>query len=204
MFSIVLLVTMTWDNKIYWYEGLILFVIYFIYFTLMFQNKRISNALRRCFEKNKDKRECFDENNSGSLFVCSSFCLFLGILDSTPSSSIENCSNNEKIPKDVENGVNESDGKLMNRTKLKKSFTSNSLGLDAVKSVAGKKRCWQKFFNGYSYPIRILLHCTVPEPKKHPKLFPLTFVMCIFWIGTNSYIVSWMITIIGKIIYLFF
>lgn len=57
---------------------------------------------------------------------------------------------------------------------------------------------WNKIFYIYTYPIRLLLFCTIPDPQSYPKLFPLTFIMCVIWIGTNSYLVSWMITLIGR------
>lgn len=45
--AIILLVTMTWDGLIFWYEGLVLFIAYFVYFSVMFQNDRISKVVRR-------------------------------------------------------------------------------------------------------------------------------------------------------------
>lgn len=42
------------------------------------------------------------------------------------------------------------------------------------------------------------LRCTVPNPKLHPNLWPVTFIFCIFWIGGNSYMVSWMVTLVGR------
>lgn len=58
---------------------------------------------------------------------------------------------------------------------------------------------WKKLFFFYLWPIKALFSFTVPDPKRYPKWFPVTFLMCILWIGINSYMVSWMITIIGKI-----
>lgn len=57
---------------------------------------------------------------------------------------------------------------------------------------------WKKLFFFYLWPIKALFSFTVPDPKRYPKWFPVTFLMCILWIGINSYMVSWMITIIGK------
>nr|CAD7257155.1 unnamed protein product [Timema shepardi] len=36
------------------------------------------------------------------------------------------------------------------------------------------------------------------EKPRFKKWFPLTFIMCIIWIGSLSYVVAWMITIIGQ------
>lgn len=51
-----------------------------------------------------------------------------------------------------------------------------------------------------TWPIHLVFLFTIPDCEK-PRFknwFPLTFIMCIVWIGSLSYIVAWMITIIGK------
>lgn len=55
----------------------------------------------------------------------------------------------------------------------------------------------RKFLFVLTWPISLLLYLTIPDCKKYPKLTALTFIMCIFWIGTTSYVVAWLITIIG-------
>lgn len=55
--SVILLVVMTWDGIIYWYEGLILFIAYFMYFTVMFQNPRISRLVKGLIAKVRRKGE---------------------------------------------------------------------------------------------------------------------------------------------------
>ncbi|CAG9558394.1 unnamed protein product [Danaus chrysippus] len=50
-----------------------------------------------------------------------------------------------------------------------------------------------------TWPIHLVFFFTIPDCEK-PRFknwFPLTFIMCIVWIGSLSYIVAWMITIIG-------
>lgn len=51
------------------------------------------------------------------------------------------------------------------------------------------------------WPAEFLFFLTIPncEYKRFKNLFPLTFLMCIVWIGSLSYLVAWMITIVGKI-----
>ncbi|XP_071451451.1 sodium/potassium/calcium exchanger 3 isoform X2 [Hetaerina americana] len=59
------------------------------------------------------------------------------------------------------------------------------------------------FWRGISWvavwPIHLVYFLTIPDCER-PALkrwFPLTFVMCIIWIGSLSYVVAWTITIIG-------
>lgn len=50
-------------------------------------------------------------------------------------------------------------------------------------------------------PIHVVFLCTIPDcsRKRFRSWFPLTFIMCIVWIGSLSYVVAWMITIIGEL-----
>lgn len=54
-----------------------------------------------------------------------------------------------------------------------------------------------------TWPIHLVFMCTIPDCEK-PRFknwFPITFLMCIIWIGSLSYVVAWMITIIGEYIF---
>ncbi|XP_055677654.1 sodium/potassium/calcium exchanger 4-like [Lutzomyia longipalpis] len=54
----------------------------------------------------------------------------------------------------------------------------------------------------YTWPIRFVLTFTVPSPKRMRRLYPLTFIMCIIWIAINSYMIFWMLTVIGYTFYI--
>lgn len=49
------------------------------------------------------------------------------------------------------------------------------------------------------WPIHLVYWLTIPncERGRFKNLFPITFLMCIIWIGSLSYLVAWMITIVG-------
>lgn len=49
-------------------------------------------------------------------------------------------------------------------------------------------------------PIYVLFLVTIPDcnRKRFKNWFPLTFTMCIVWIGSLSYFVAWMITVVGE------
>lgn len=49
----------------------------------------------------------------------------------------------------------------------------------------------------YTWPIKCILTITIPNPKTYRRLYPLTFLMCIIWIGVNAYMIVWMLTVIG-------
>lgn len=63
-----------------------------------------------------------------------------------------------------------------------------------------EKSCFRQVMWFVIWPIHFLFALTIPdcERPRLKKLFPLTFIMCIVWIGSLSYMVAWMITIIGE------
>ncbi|KAK7872839.1 hypothetical protein R5R35_006711 [Gryllus longicercus] len=62
-----------------------------------------------------------------------------------------------------------------------------------------ERRVWHKALWVAVWPIHLVFLVTIPDCEKprFKRWFPLTFVMCILWIGSLSYVVAWMITIIG-------
>lgn len=50
----------------------------------------------------------------------------------------------------------------------------------------------------YSWPIRAVLFCTLPNPKTMRKLYVLTFLICIVWIGVITYLIFFMLIVICK------
>lgn len=64
-----------------------------------------------------------------------------------------------------------------------------------------EKSLFRKIMWFVLWPIHFLFMLTIPDCERPSlkKLFPLTFIMCIVWIGSLSYMVAWMITIIGKV-----
>lgn len=63
------------------------------------------------------------------------------------------------------------------------------------------KAIWQQIIWIIIWPMEFIFVLTIPncEQKRFKNLFPLTFLMCIVWIGSLSYLVAWMITIVGML-----
>lgn len=55
----------------------------------------------------------------------------------------------------------------------------------------------------YTWPIKLILTLTIPNPKTYKKLYPLSFALCVIWIGINSYLIVWMMTTLGELPFLF-
>ncbi|XP_066251375.1 sodium/potassium/calcium exchanger 4-like isoform X2 [Euwallacea similis] len=183
MVSICILVAIVWDKIIYWYEGLVLFICYFIYFIIMFQNPRMSAFVKKHFEKKKISAESGKDperqyrRNSVRTSVISAFGSYV---EETRRSAFENSEEFKKHQEILEQKTIE---------KEKKSpFVIPSGGW------------FTKFMFFYTWPIKMVLRLTIPNPKLLPNWWWVTLMLCIFWIGGNAYMVSWMVSIIGNIL----
>jgi Ca2+/Na+ antiporter len=50
------------------------------------------------------------------------------------------------------------------------------------------------------FPMRLAFFLTIPNVNRGPtwaKMYPVSFIICICWIGASCYVSTWMITIIG-------
>lgn len=114
---------------------------------------------------------------------------------------------NEKLP------IDKSDIEMVAQSELKdikEKSDSGGVGGDDADSTSGgrfylfrypkDKRIWQQLLWIIIWPVELVFVLTIPncEQKRFKNLFPLTFLMCIVWIGSLSYLVAWMITIVGK------
>ncbi|CAG7716382.1 unnamed protein product [Allacma fusca] len=77
-----------------------------------------------------------------------------------------------------------------------KHLDSGEVGLfDLPKSKSWFK--WLEFVLGW--PVRCILHLTIPDCRmtRYCHWYPLTFAMCIVYMGVFSYLITWMMTVIG-------
>lgn len=76
-----------------------------------------------------------------------------------------------------------------------------SASLHSVRSgarMSGSRRgCVSRAWWVVSLPASLVLRVTVPDCRRWPRLFPLTFLMAVVWIGLLSYMCAWMVTVIG-------
>ncbi|KAK2584603.1 hypothetical protein KPH14_006960 [Odynerus spinipes] len=71
--------------------------------------------------------------------------------------------------------------------------------LDIVSMTSWPSSNFEKMWWLLTWPINLVLLVTIPDCRR-PALrnwYPFTFIMCIIWIASTSYVVGWVITIIG-------
>lgn len=50
------------------------------------------------------------------------------------------------------------------------------------------------------WPITLILWCTIPDCRRFQKFYVLTFINCVAWILILSYLIAYMIAIVGRYI----
>lgn len=106
-------------------------------------------------------------------------------------------------PKDVENGTGSDDHAGTPEQEKTPEADADAESVKDEEFQLFKYPSGQSAFRQFSWfitwPIYLLFVFTIPncEKPRFKNWFPLTFIMCIVWIGSLSYVVAWMITIIG-------
>lgn len=209
--SIILLVTISWDGKIFWYDSVILFIACFMYFIIMFNNSKISEFGKGVLIKLQKKLRSSTVTLGGPTSPNLTPQLYL-VEEHTKCLTQFNILSDDKNTKCDEDQA--SLYAVMKTGDVEKKFGNEAVNVyieinpvtlesdtpnnDEKSRTHYAKLCCQKFLYFYTWPLKALLCCIVPNPVKRPKLFPITFILCVLIIGANSYLISWMITIIGK------
>lgn len=164
-FSVIILIIVLIDEKVHWYESLIMVVCYFGYILLMFLNPKIEDWSHEAKEKIKFKVSPNKVN------------------EASPLKRVENGNQNGENAgeKDGEDGDDDEEYRFPWQKPEDAGF------IDII---------WWILF----LPMNMIFFLTIPDVRLGPKwskFFPISFACCMAWIGIISYVVTWMITIIG-------
>ncbi|CAH1783000.1 unnamed protein product [Owenia fusiformis] len=188
--SIVALVIVILDEKIYWYEGLILLLLYALYILLMKFNSRIEAY---CLQKvdgccNCTKFSCTKSSEDKEKILMNG--------NSVSESMNYNSLKDKHETGDTSESDFPSDG-IENDSRVK-----THLEEEVESPFLPPKGCWRKALWVISLPLIALLFITIPDCRKErwKKWYLLTFLMACIWTGLFSYVMVWMITVIGHTI----
>ncbi|XP_069365054.1 sodium/potassium/calcium exchanger 4-like [Maniola hyperantus] len=170
--AVVVLIFTLLDDKVYWYEALLLVALYTFYILTMVYNKSLGSIARStcCPYYRKNSYTEIDgllhpvqKDQNHNSYIASS----MTIVDI------------EEINRNHRQGSTDSD-------------------VSSIWSWPGEKSSGlQKLFWLLTWPMGLALWVTIPDCKKRPRFYLLTFTMCVLWIGSMSYLVAWIITVIG-------
>ncbi|XP_062559887.1 sodium/potassium/calcium exchanger 3-like [Armigeres subalbatus] len=194
-FHIILLIGFSWDGRIHWYEAMIFVILFFTYFLVMFQNKRIMKVAKKyievkwnmCSRVIKDIEET--EQAEAAAAAASNTSRPSALEKSIVRHSTASILSDQMAEKPLKVG----DLQIPSRHTLPDTEEHPSMTLWTISRETKFRTVW--WF--YTWPIRFVLTFTIPNPLTMRRWFPLTFIMCIIYIACVSFLTFWMMSIIG-------
>ncbi|KAI8430892.1 hypothetical protein MSG28_001018 [Choristoneura fumiferana] len=220
--TVSILICIMHDEYVQWYEAFLLVLLYGVYICIMYYDKSIQSfakgswkCLKNFMNKTDEKQDSVIEiidtklpssNKTDTLDHHQHNGNIKAILpifnsDSDCGKALENDEQNKAISVDIDKA---------NDAEIAYADDSPPTAADSDKNAPAEyehslwkfpfKRSWFTQTTWFvTWPIHLVFLFTIPDCEK-PRFknwFPLTFIMCIVWIGSLSYVVAWMITIVG-------
>ncbi|XP_065221545.1 sodium/potassium/calcium exchanger 3 isoform X2 [Planococcus citri] len=174
--TVTILICIIHDEIVQWSEALLLVSLYFVYIAVMYWDKKIQRFICGDLKDDEKKSNDLKPKNEHNLESC----------EKQPAKDIDSTQTNPQQNGTIVNTCSNED-------------TEESDGILGLLGYPAKPTWFKICVWVLILPIHIVFLFTIPDctHKKFKNWFPLTFIMCIVWIGSLSYVVAWMITIIG-------
>ncbi|KAL3282934.1 hypothetical protein HHI36_006092 [Cryptolaemus montrouzieri] len=215
--TVSLLICIIHDERVEWYEALTLVLLYTVYILIMYFDKSIQKFARGGLRQaRKHSTHSNDPTSKHSSTEIAEAHLPLKLhKDGLPPSSDEQIveiqaevkfkdskllsEDDNMVPVHQNGSIKVNEQSDVDKDNNKVSLTMSEEEPHSLwKWPAGRSKFTQMTWI-LTWPIHLVFAFTIPDCEK-PRFknwFPLTFIMCIVWIGSLSYLVAWMITIIG-------
>ncbi|KAG6461320.1 hypothetical protein O3G_MSEX012556 [Manduca sexta] len=180
MINVSVLVIFVWDGQIDWYESMVLGILYIVYFFIMFNSMRLFALYDKLYVR-CCKKTSFENT----------------IIDNTVS--VEEGIDNKAFSK---SGAVSSDNNNSEKVSVVEKSEQEDIPKKSIWIFPSHKSIPYKIWWLYAWPLRCILGSTIPSPIKYRRFYPFAFLMCIVWIGVNSYFVSWSMTVIGHTLFI--
>ncbi|GAB6030391.1 hypothetical protein CHUAL_007269 [Chamberlinius hualienensis] len=178
--TVITLIAVITDQIVTWYEAVIMLVLYALYILAMYFNSSLekfaNKIVNKCCKRSKYMIESAHDESSSLLDARreSETSLAYG-----KNGAIGKVDEDYTVPiKDLEDFENEDEGSIWSMP---------------------YHGAWKQISWVIMWPALFVFHFTIPNCRKKSwkSWFMLTFIMSILYIGSLSYITTWMVTIIG-------
>ncbi|TRY90186.1 hypothetical protein DNTS_033368 [Danionella cerebrum] len=180
--SVSALIAIISDNRVYWYEGACLLLVYGVYVAVLCFDLRISDCVTRRF---------------------STCCTCLEKQEQEERQQLIGWSNGDSVLRPRQRSRNDS-GIFQDDS----GYSQLSLSLHGLNEISDEpasvfampNQDLRRILWVLSLPVSILLFLTVPDCRRSfwKKCYMLTFFMSAVWISGFTYLLVWMVTIVGE------
>ncbi|KAF2880623.1 hypothetical protein ILUMI_25563 [Ignelater luminosus] len=214
--TVSILICIIHDERVEWYEALCLVLLYIVYILIMYFDKSIQRCarggLRHAQHRRRSRNSSIVKSRTHSIEAAEAqlpLKLEKEKQNSAPEDHIANEHNAESDghpPAELQNTVTQLNGSIktpqVETLDVEESHSAPPPDEDHPHTLwkwPAKRGKLTQITWVITWPIYLVFLFTIPdcERPRFKKWFPLTFLMCIVWIGSLSYVVAWMITIIG-------
>ncbi|OWF56023.1 hypothetical protein KP79_PYT16868 [Mizuhopecten yessoensis] len=189
LLSVAALALVILDGHIYWYEALGLVLFYLVYILIMYHNAKLEAwfvpKVTWCGQAAVRKKQP------------ESIVLYDKLRDANSNGAV------------ILNGNSVTESFTDEMTALTESDSDDPGEGHTVKMASYDKEpesvfawpdaCWKKALFIIAIPLKVVLFISIPDCRqpRWQRWFVVTFVMCLTWLTIFSYIMVWMITVIG-------
>lgn len=181
------------DEKIFWYEALTFIVLYMLYILLMYYNSSLGSWLVPKFTCCHNHLQIQEPES----IVMYEKPVENGTAQINGSSQLISSTDGWEYGSDIELSDEDRDtDKLMEKTE-KYEFMQRHEEPESVFAIPDS--WWRKVLWFLSLPLKFLFFITIPDCRyqRWQRCFVVTFIMCLIWLSVLSYLMVWMITIVG-------
>jgi len=171
--SIGILIGVMWDSEITWWEAMIMLIFYIGYIVIMKFNKNLKGLISKDDEKDEDNEEKIPMNQS------------IVKNQENGNGQVVNLKTDEEASKPDSSSTAEGDEDDDEEGSIH-PFQPPSCTIEFIKWCI----CW---------PLLFLMFITIPNcnTKRFEKFFIVSFIMSTVWIAAYSYMMVWMVCLIG-------
>ncbi|XP_072424428.1 sodium/potassium/calcium exchanger 4-like isoform X1 [Chiloscyllium punctatum] len=194
--SVILLIVFIYDEKIEWWEGLLLIIMYAGYILVMKFNSKIQDCFVSKLTKNASNGNVIgnelEDGNVAYPNVCDDPLLPL-------LTQVQSANGVDKEVCVAEKCENIENGNVPLDKTTKEGSPENEKDPEFTSPFSLPGGCLNKVKWLSSWPVLLVLFFTVPNCAKPrwENFFMLTFLMSTVWIAVFSYLMVWMVTVTG-------
>uniref|UniRef100_A0A8D9EYG8 Sodium/potassium/calcium exchanger 5 n=1 Tax=Cacopsylla melanoneura TaxID=428564 RepID=A0A8D9EYG8_9HEMI len=204
---IMILALIVADNVVMWYEAAVLLFFYFVYFIIMFTQskwyataKKVVRSTNNSLKSNSSKLNLNVNISEEDYLGFGSYRAYYFYITDKINQEMQQAASRRSSIRPPDSVKTNGTAPPAEITPEVQQVSDPVLELeDEISHVCYMpgglvKNLWWAF----TLPCLTLLWYTIPDCRVNKKVYPLTFFMCIIWIGVSSYLISWMISIFGN------
>ncbi|XP_038068793.1 sodium/potassium/calcium exchanger 3-like [Patiria miniata] len=196
--SILALVFVVSDGLVTWAESAAMLVLYCLYITLMYFNPRTERYVDRSMAKCRCRRLVMGEARRVDGEGRGDFTELENLMEEGEESEEEE--EEEVIHMVNGNGnIGRANTDKTETVKPKQEESPVKHEEDPKSPLEVPKGCLQVFSWVLTLPALLLFYVTIPDCRKKAwaRWYPLTFLIALLWIGGLTYLLVWMVTVVG-------